>query len=303
LSSIIKETEPGDSIIFLTANSYFEDVISKYNRGSISITWIVPDDRIVTQKKINGFKNYLEKKLKDRGSDDSQIDLVLKEGNIQGKIDGFMVEIIPVNKQNNSRIDKSKNSVIFADTSFPFYLYKNEVSTPMIRLLLSFGANLSDYVSHGIRVYIFDNDKSLPPKYRYFAKYLDEILKNPGLVGKDIPHNWWLRANAEYLESFFQLDEALQNYIEASEIMPNDPALYYQIAYLQAKTGKDGYFKNLKTAYELERSLFDGYIDIAFVLEKNNKINEALSLLKYAQKLDPNDQRPAQVIEQISTKK
>jgi hypothetical protein len=298
MESLRSGLHPGQKLIYFSTHSFFEDMLFQGKKRNLQIGWVVPHKGEVSREKAEDLRRYFERKIPEGIPREGMVALSVDNGVIRGEINGVRLEIIPYHRYDVME-QLNNGPVVFADSSIPYYQYENEVSTPMIRGILAYSAMLWNHLGNGCDVYFLANDGELPPKYRYFSRYIQEIVSNPQMINNEIQEKWWLRANAEYLESFFQYDDALENYLKASSLMPDDPALLYQVAFLQAKLGRNGYVDTLNRAYAMDNTFFDGFLEISIALAKSRRSGEAISLLRHAMKVAPSDPRPGRLISEL----
>ena len=264
----------------------FNYVYAAHKAGMISkVYWVPPTKESVGKEPLEKFKEY----LKSMGASGPELDaLVQKKNSIEGSVNG-----IPFYISDLKHLPRPKEEVVVQfDLSFFTGLYENEVKTPMLEF---FGSFMNALAASGVRasdaVISYSNAGGLVPlEYRFVGDYLYTWLTKPGRLKDGPPISWYLRSQAMYYETFYQLEDVLQSYSDAIKSDPDDASLKYSFsaAFFSAKD-YDKFKTELDSAVKLDPGYAPAYTTYAQYFLSKDMPAAAEPLLDAALKATPDD--------------
>lgn len=222
--------------------------------------WVVPTFSSVSREDLDSFKDYLKGMYP--GSRD-EIDSIRLDGAVaRGTVNGVPVRMLGLQDLE----DPGEPVLLDVDSSFFQAMYQDEKSTGSLSFIAGMFKLLSEagLSSDSVSISASGEDGRAALRFRSFARYVEALLKEPGLIGSDPPEHWSERAEAWRAE---QKDPeiAVPIYKRIIERFPENAASRYDLADLYFRLGEmEACAVELKAAAVLDPGYmpaFDDYRD------------------------------------------
>jgi hypothetical protein len=284
---------PAPRLYPVNASNY---LTAAYLSGMIDrVVWVPP-----VKESLDSFSAETRKtSLKQVGMSDKDIDAIKLEGKVlKGSFNG-----IPLTIASLKDIPKTKKDVLLLiDLPFLTELYTDEIKTP---ILDEFGGFLSAYSN--LRLPVSDVAIScstvrgpVPLEMRFLAYYLRTYFTHPKQLKNGPPAAWDLRSQAMYTQNFFQNEDVLEFLKDAEKADPKDASIKFSLAYAYF-TLKD--LENFRTyldkAATADKGYARAYIELSSYFVNQGMPEDAEYLLKQANKSEPSDPRPYELLHEI----
>jgi len=153
---------------------------------------------------------------------------------VSGRIDGMPVSIYTLPGYPRQEAPR----LVVVDTSFFPAVYRNEVTTPMIGLVIRLARTLTSRNVTAGKVLILDalGRADFPLEHGFLPHLLKELLGDPESFSRGLPERWAALAAADHAYFFAQYPEAVTQYREYMDLAGRvDPSACYKVALMTAR--------------------------------------------------------------------
>jgi hypothetical protein len=182
--------------------------------------------------------------------------------------------------------------LLHIDLSYFAPLYKGEIKTPLYPLVKQSFARLrqSGWKAFAATISRSNLDALIPLPSRFLGDDLAALLADPSRLDAPLPENSARRANALYLENFFQKEKIRDLYLEMEQADPEDPSVKYAL-YEVARQFKEGdkALRYLAEAAALDPAYALEYLSLADLATEKKLQHEALRMLQLAAESFPDN--------------
>jgi len=220
-----------DSILLFSAEDQLSRLLeSSLPVESISLFQVVPLERGISAAHFENWRSSLPEPARTEGA------FSLDNGLIHGEGRYRRIRIGPVILPGGW----PDHTALVVDAGFFIPLYKDEVRTPMVPLVLKLVATLKNASVRWetVRIINRNSDPVFPLEFGYIPDLLREVLSDPNRFRDSIPEPWAQLDRAQYMAFFGQVEEASRGY-EALFRMGIPAAAWYQAATLSFRGGGD----------------------------------------------------------------
>lgn len=216
-----------------------------------------------------------------------------------GRIQG-----VPVLAVHHTMLPRLQEPVLLhIDLSYFQALYQGEIKTPLYPLLAATFTNLSQNLPPALAVTISlsNLEGGVPLASRFVGNDVAAFFRNPLLPNQPLPETWAQRANAIYLENFFQNENIRDIYQQLREASPTDASVPYGLhaIYRQLNQG-DQALHSLQEAVRLDPVYALEYLFLANLAKEKQLPEQQLRMLEAArQALPENPFIPLQMVETL----
>jgi hypothetical protein len=177
------------------------------------------------------------------------------------------------------------DAILHFDLSYFRSIYQGEIKTPLYPLVRDTltGLRAASLPVLAATISLSTIDGTLPLETRFLGRDVATFFRQPELLDTMAHPNWSRRAQALYLENFFQKERVRDLYLAMEKESPEDPSVKYAL-YQSARQLKMGdlAFRYLSEAVRLDRMYASEYLDLAPVALERNRPDEALRMLDLA---------------------
>lgn len=250
------------------------------------VVWVIPTQVAADQFNLEHFR----RQLRNIGAIDEKEgeSFKLENGLFTGKLRGILFQAA----HRNAVPTLSEPVVLHLDLSFFPPLYQDEIKTPLFTLLAQTFSGLNKISGQvvSLTISLSNLDGSIPLASRFVGHDLATLFRNPSLLGKPLPENWSRRADALYLESFFQKEKVRELYLEMEKAAPHDPSVKYAL-YQMARQFNEGdkAMTYLREAVHLDPVYAMEYLTLADLAEEKQLSAQALQMLALARETFPDN--------------
>lgn len=182
--------------------------------------------------------------------------------------------------------------VVFIDLSYLADSYKNEVKTPIYKLLRQLASSLlaAHWDVRATGICLSQGEGIVSPDFRFLGKDLQALLAKPTLLDGAMPHTWYLRGQALYQATFMQFSESLKFYRQEAKRDPDDPSVQYDLYRgYRAMKMRTPMLKALDRAVAGDPGYVYGYLELAAIANKTREYKLAAQLYQKAARLLPDN--------------
>lgn len=238
-----------------------------------SLVVVVPSDTPLEEENLSAWKKYVAGL--SPGADNL---FVLRDGALEGEVDGLPVRVVPIQGWKGG----AGNGAVVLDLSFLTAMYKDEVRTPFVDLPRKFIATIEDRGLDPSRLRLWVADRGrVPLAHGYLPKLVSEIARNPGAFRGEIPRKWRELRQGEYLAFFSAYEEAvphLQMYLEEE---PEDPSVLFLLAQLHFVDREiERGLRFLRRAFKADAYYIRGYPEAALQFFRKGELESAERVLR-----------------------
>ncbi len=213
---------------------------------------------------------------------------VLDNGIIRGNGRFAGIRVLPLTRPG----DWPRRPVAVVDPGFFLALYKDEVRTPMIGLVMKWVKTLRAAGVDPPRAWIVDRNRELdfPLEFGYLPGLVREALDNLAAFRDALPETWERLDRAQYLAFFAQTDEALREYAAVARAS-GLPAASYQAAQLSFRHRDiDAGVAYLEAAGRKDPDYARGFLVQGFNLGSKGELGAAEKVLRAGRRLFPGNE-------------
>lgn len=206
---------------------------------------------------------------------------VLEQGVFSGKLLGVPFLAAPQN------FLPSVQGIVLLHIDLSYFQprYKGEIKTPLYPLLAeTFDAlKKTGWQVAAATISLSNLEGGVPLTSRFVGHAFAAFFIDPLLPQKPMPDNWARRANALYLENFFQKEKVREMYLEMEKEAPADPSVKYAL-YAVARQFNEGdkALAYLRQAVRLDPVYALEYLSLADLAEEKGLTAQALRMLAAA---------------------
>ncbi|MBW2503325.1 MAG: hypothetical protein JRE16_02010, partial [Deltaproteobacteria bacterium] len=182
--------------------------------------------------------------------------------------------------------------VVHIDLSYFEPLYKNEISTPLLKIITNTLSVLKEKDLDVLAVTFsyghLDNHIALD--VRFIGHILTYLIEQPERFAEKVPQNWSRQADALYLANFFQKEKIRELYQAQEEEDPQAAWVKFNL-YHSAAEFKDGSLalQKLGEAVALDNMYGLEYQQLSQLAFDRNRPDEAMRMLQLAAESFPDD--------------
>lgn len=236
------------------------------------VVWVVPLFLSVTKEDLDGFKKFLSEhypKIKD------EVSAIRLEGNTgTGTLYGMPVRIIGLQDLKAP----SGPVILDVDASYFVQLYSSEKDTPSLKFIAGMFALLrrAGISSDAVSIATSGEDGRAPLKFRAFAVYLKELLKDPGMIDTKTPPALWTERAAAWKAEQSDPELAVPIYKNIASKFPDDAPSRYDTAELYFRLGElEACAAELNTAVKLDPGYHIAFEQIRDSLTASGEVDVA----------------------------
>ncbi len=251
--------------------------------GSVPLFQVVPLEKGIGPEHFEEWRSSLPKPAQEEGA------FSLDNGLIRGAGKFQRIRVGPVTLP----AGWPKHPVLVVDAGFFLPLYKDEVRTPMVPLVMKLVATLHDASVRWDSARIIDRnlDPGYPLEFGYVPELLREVLSDPDRFRSDLPERWALLDRAQYFSFFGQREEAVREY-EVLAGMECPAAVPYQaavLAFREEGSFRDG-IRHLVEAARKDRAYLRGFLVQGAAFWDRGELAAAETILREGRKLFPENE-------------
>lgn len=183
--------------------------------------------------------------------------------------------------------------VLWIDSGFFPPLYKDEVRTPMVSLVLKLYATLLRARVSPVRAWIVDGTmrRDFPLEFGYIPDLLADVFSDPDRFRDELPEKWRRLEAAQKLAFFGQMEEALTE-LDSLAREGGGPSCHYQAATIRLREGDvEGGIRSLSKAAKGNPPYVRGFLFQAGVFWNGGELGTAEVILRAGRELFPEDDR------------
>ena len=266
-------SSPGTPVLVFSADDQVRTVLQgRLPSGPVHLAQVVPLESGIGTTHFDRWLVTLPAKLREEGR------FALDNGVIRGKGVFGEAEVTPLNRP----AEWPRHPALVIDTAFFLSLYKDEVRTAMIPLVVKLYAMLRRGGIAPASVWIVSRNREMafPLEFGYLPVLLREMFVSPGLFQEELPPVWRRMQSAQYLAFFGQTEEALG---ELKDLLRPGTAPYahYQAAVLMFREGQvaEG-VRNLREAASVDPDYGRGFLVQAGAFWAKREVGIAEFILK-----------------------
>ncbi|MGE5246783.1 MAG: tetratricopeptide repeat protein [Verrucomicrobiota bacterium] len=272
-----------DPILLFSA----EDQLSPMFRQSgghrpAPVVQVVPIERGIGERHFESWRSTLPKNARGNGA------FVLDNGAIRGGPGFERIRVTPVTLPG----EWPKRPLLVVDAGFFLPLYKDEVRTPMVPLVMKLVATLASASIRWDRAKIIsrNRDREFPLEFGYVPQLLREVLSDPESFRDRLPERWDVLDRAQQMAFFGQAEEAEALYGKLTGF-PGLAAARYQAAQLSFKSGADFRegLRRLAAAAEEDAAYSRGFLVQGAAFWERGNLPAAVWILRQGRALFPED--------------
>lgn len=244
---------PGTPVLVFSADDQVHTLLQGRDpSGPVHLTQVVPLESGIGTAHFDRWLVTLPAKLREEGR------FTLDNGIIRGK--GVFRETTVTALDRSA--EWSRRPALVIDAGFFLSLYKDEVRTPMIPLVIKLYAMLRRGGIAPASVWIVGRNREMafPLEFGYLPVLLREVFASPRMFQEELPPSWRRMQSAQYLAFFGQTEEALG---ELEELLRpgTAPYAYYQAAVLRFREGQvDEGARDLRAAASVDPDYGRGFL-------------------------------------------
>lgn len=272
----------GEEVTLFSPEDHLPDLFLPLHKekrvGSLVV--VVPSDSPLEEENLSAWKKYVTGL--SPGADNL---FVLRDGALEGKVDGLPVRVVPIQGWKGG----AGNGPVVLDLSFLTAMYMDEVRTPFVDLPRKFLATIEDrgFDPSRLRLWVADRDR-IPLAHGYLPNLMAEMVRNPGAFRGEIPRKWRELRQGEYLAFFSAYEEAvphLQKYLEEE---PEDPSVLFLLAQLHFVDREiERGLRFLRRAFKADAYYIRGYQEAALQFFRKGELENAERVLRAGLLQDP----------------
>lgn len=276
---------PLESILAFTAeDQVFRFLDNNVANRSIPLFQVVPLEGGISAAHFANWRSSLPVAARKEGA------FALDNGVIRGEGEFGWIRVGPVTLPEGW----PKHPVLVVDAGFFIPLYKDEVRTPMVPLVMKLVATLRNASVRwdSARIINRNSDPNFPLEFGYISELLREVLSDPEAFRDEIPERWALLDRAQYLAFFGQEEEAMREYGTLVG-MGSPAAVRYQAATLAFRgegNFRDG-IRYLEEAAKKDKAYSRGFLVQGTVFWDRGDLPAAEQILRAGLKIFPGDER------------
>lgn len=249
----ILASDPGAPMLLFSADDQVRTLLpGRFSSAPVRLTQVVPLESGVDQSHFERWLATLPVDVRNAGR------FTLDNGVIRGK-GGFGEATV-------TALDRPgewpRRPILVIDTAFLLSLYKDEVRTPMVPLVVKLYATIRRADIAPISVWIVSRNRevSFPLEFGYLPVLVREIFSTPRNFREELPETWRRVQSAQQLVFFGQTDEALEALKEL--LFPETaPYAYYQSAVLQFREARiEEGVRNLRAGSSIDSDYGRGFL-------------------------------------------
>jgi hypothetical protein len=168
--------------------------------------------------------------------------------------------------------------------------YKGEIKTPLYPLLGSTlsGLKAKRWPTLAVSISVSNIEGGVPLASRFVQGDLGALFEHPEYLTSALPKEWGQRAQALYLENFFQKEKVREIYLGLEKNDPRDPSLKFAL-YGVERQFQDGdkAMGYLRQAVALDRSYGLEYLNLARLAHEKKLVDQTIRMLELAQQSMP----------------
>ncbi|MBI5190403.1 MAG: hypothetical protein HZA22_06985 [Nitrospirae bacterium] len=276
---------------------YSQNFLAAAHRAGIirKVYWVPPSKKPVGDEDFDSFKGY----LMDIGVAEAEVEALKRtDYSIEGRLNGVQFYICSIKDLPNI----PGGAALLVDLSFFSETYENEVKTPFLD---RFGGTVEILGRRVPKVAsaVISNSTMLgtvPLDMRFAGGYVKAWLTSPDRLVSGPLRQWELRSQAMYHDTFYQMDDALDSYLEAVKLAPDDASLRFDLARaLNRMKALDPLKNEIDMAVSLDPGYYPQYFVFARALLDNEVPWAAEVCVKDAIKVNPMDPRSYDVLYEV----
>lgn len=216
----------------------------------------------------------------------------LDDGIVRGRRDFTRYRLGPLSLSG----EWPKGPCVVVDTGFFLPLYKDEIRTPMIPLVMRLAATLHQAGVTPAEVRIVDRKEAqdFPLEFGFLAGLLRDLFASPESFRENVPRSWSLLSEARHDVTLFQPEAAAERLEKILADPDPDPGIRYLAASLRFRNGDTGGgLEYLEKAVRADAGFARGYSEHAMRLWKDGRADEAETVLRAGRRVLPGDGRLA----------
>lgn len=248
------------------------------------VAWVIPGREPGQEYSVESLRTKLV--AKGQMSREEAEKLSGGEGNFKGSVRGvpFSATLWP------QLPALSGPTIVHIDLSFMAQLYKNEVSTPILPLIVSTLKSLREQKIPVVAVtFSYGNlENRIALDVRYQGEVFAYLVENPDKLEQPLPINWQRQGDILYLNDLYQKDRAWAVAEEMERTDPQSAAVKYSLyrAAVARRQGKAalGY---LSEAVRLDKIYALEYLELSRMALSRKRPDQALRMLELASAIFP----------------
>lgn len=191
----------------------------------------------------------------------------------------------------HARLPRLQEPVLLhIDLSFFQPLYKGEIKTPLYPLLAETYSDISQSSRQilAVTISLSNLEGGVSLASRFVGNDLAAFFRNPLLPSQPLPALLELRANALYLENFFQTENIRDLYLQMEQRAPADASVKYALHAVSRQLNQgDQALLYLQEAAQLEPAYALEYLLLADLAEEKQLPEQRLRMLEAARRALP----------------
>lgn len=262
------------------------------------VAWAVPlRDLTDHLNPIDVGQQLLEKRLVDKQEAAS---LAKVEEVIQGKIREIPFKIGALSELSNLQ----SPIIVHIDQGYFQQLYKNEIATPLLTVVLQTLQLLSD-MNLPVLAVTFSNgnlSERIALDVRFLKDVLSEVISRPELLEQPLSKKWQRQADVLYLQNFFEKERVKEI---AEKMLSDDPEsayVYFTLyrVYAENKLGTEA-LDALAQAVALDKVYAMEYLALSKMAFDKGRPDEAMRMLGLANEAFPDNPKIRLQMAQLAT--
>ncbi len=276
--------QPGTEsiLVFAAEDQVFRFLGDNVSNRLLPLFQVVPLEGGISPAHFENWRSYLPEAARREGA------FTLDNGVIRGGAGFERIRVGPVTMPG----DWPKHPVLVVDAGFFLPLYKDEVRTPMVRLVMKLVATLRTASIRWNSAWIVNrnSDRKFTLEFGYLTDLLREVLSDPDSFRDRIPERWERLDRAQSLAFFSQNEEAAREYRRLCE-KGCPAAVRYQAAMLSFR--EEGDFRegirHLEEAAKQDKAYSRGFLVQGAFFWNRGDLPAAEQVLRAGRKLFPDD--------------
>lgn len=182
--------------------------------------------------------------------------------------------------------------LVHIDLSYFQPLYKNEITTPLLKIVSETLRTLRKMHLPVLAVTFsyghLDDQMSLD--VRFIGDILDYLVDDPTHLEQPVPLHWQKQAEALYLGNFFQKEKVRELFLQQEQLLPNAGWVKFNL-FRSAVDNKEGQqaLDYLAQAVELDKLYALEYLELSTMAYEKGRPDEALRMLELSMEVFPDN--------------
>jgi len=239
----------------------FDYVFAAHRLGLIKeVIWVIPVSESINFDYRDFFKMRLQE---DRAYNFPKEDIesfTFQENKLTGHLLGIPITVVTL----EDLVPPAEPVLLTINISYLTSFITDNVRTPIEDISVAFLKSLSkkSLVVNYVTIINSNTSFDVSLQFRFLSNIFHDILRDPALI-RNPKNEWILKQYGDEKLAFLEYDSAERDYLKILETTPDDPAIYFQLAFVQVKRSKfDEAVEYIEKAIKLDPEYILSYISM-----------------------------------------